>query len=90
MSNLNQIIESILVRQISQINQAQENYRQATTSNKIDRLLKFSKNTDQLLRGLNELSQSIITLKEAGICDIDRESLAVFLNRLEESNNEPG
>ena len=73
---LDDYMQVILVQQVAFISQAQDIYKQSGRS-------KDAKNISELMSALSILTESIGSMNEVGIANIDIESIKVLINKLE-------
>ena len=73
---LDDYMQVILVQQVAFISQAQDIYKQSGRS-------KDAKNISELMSALSILTESIGSMNEVGIANIDIESIKVLIHKLE-------
>ena len=74
--SLNDLVQILLVQQVSFISRAQDTYRQSGRS-------KDARNITELMSGLSIFTESIGNMNAVGIANIDMESIKVLLNKIE-------
>jgi hypothetical protein len=73
---LNDLVQIILVQQLAFIDEAQDIYKQSRRS-------KDARNISELMSGLSIFTDSIGTMNDVGVVNIDMESIKVLLNKIE-------